>query len=88
MRWSISDDSTKLYFEYDDKEDGVERYGVYERDEMAQTTRFGQRYSEREVLIGIPPLCNYASIRQVSEGVVTLHSKVARPLPEVQHNTF
>ena len=71
MRWSISDDSTELYYEHDDIDDGVVRYGVYERNEMAQTTRFGQRYSEREVLIVSGQICNYTSIRQVTEGVVT-----------------
>ena len=63
MRWSILDDSTELYFEHNDIDDGVLRYGVYERNEMAQTTQFGQRYSEREVIISSPPICNYASIR-------------------------
>ena len=38
MRLSISNDCTKLYFEYDDSEDSVKMYGVYENDEMAQTT--------------------------------------------------
>ena len=81
MRWSILDDSTELYCVHDEMNDGVLRYKVYERNEMAQTTRFGQRYSEREVIIGIPPICNYASIRRVTEGVVTLHSRVTRSIP-------
>ena len=88
MRWSASNDCTKLYFEYDASEDGAKQYGIYEKDKMAQTTRFGQRYSEKEVRIGIPPVCKYASIRQVSKKVVTLHSTVARPLPPLQHSTF
>ena len=88
MRWSISDNGTELYFEHNDIDDGVLRYGVYERNEMAQTTLFGKRYREQEVLIGSPPICNYASIRHVTEGVVTLHSRVARPIPEIQNTNF
>ena len=72
MRWSISDDCTKLYFEYDDNKDGVKKYRVYEKDEMTQTTRFGQRYSEREVLIGILPICNYQSCFQKNRGEFAL----------------
>ena len=88
MRWSISNDSTELYFEHNDIDDGVLRYGVYERNEMAQTTQFGQRYSEQEILIGTCPICNYASIRRVTEGVVSLHYRVARPILEIQNTTF
>ena len=62
---------------HNDMDDGVLRYRVYEINEMAQTTRFGQRYSEGEVIVGDPPLCNYASIRQVADGVVSLYSRVA-----------
>ena len=38
IRWSISEDSTELYFAHDDTDNNVLRYGVYEKNEMAQTT--------------------------------------------------
>ena len=88
IRWSILDNSTEIYFVHDDTEEGALRYGVYERNEMAQTTRFGQRYSEQEVIISDPPLCNYASILHVTDGVVSLHSRLAIPIPEIQNTTF
>jgi len=80
MRWYLSEDEEELYYVYE--EEFEDRYDVFHRKSRAHNTRYGQQYQWEATCEGIPPKHTYASIREVDDSTVTLHSKiaVARPI--------
>jgi len=78
IRWFISGDGAELYFVY---EDGDDQHDVWIRKERTHNTRYGQHYSWSESREGLPPMERYASIRDIDDYTVRLHSTTPIPRP-------
>ncbi len=81
-RWFVSNDQEEIYFCWVDE--GADTFEIYQRVEEQRVTRFGQRYTWNESRLGEPVDISYASVRQLDDITVTLHSIAAlHPSPPV-----
>ncbi len=60
-------------------DEGADTFKIYQRVEEQRVTIFGQRYTWSESRLGEPVDIIYASVRQLDDMTVTLHSIAALP---------
>ena len=73
----MTNDREEIYFCW--VYEGADTFEIYQRAKEQQATRFGQRYTWSESSLGKPVDISYASIRQLDDMTVTLHSIAALP---------
>ena len=80
-RWTWAQDSDELYFVHSDGP--VECYDLFCREPGIYPTRYGSKYRWIETKEGVPPSGIYASVRELSDNTVTLHSScpIYTPIP-------
>ena len=79
MRWYLLEDEYELYYVYEDEFE--DKFDVFCKNNHLHNTRYGQQYQCEESREGIPPKHTYASIREVDDSTVTLHSKMEVACP-------
>ena len=77
--WYLLLSGLELYHLY--KFGGIDQYDVYAKQSSERVTRFGQKFKWTEAKEGTPESTVYASVREVSDAVVSLHSTASIPMP-------
>ena len=85
-RWFIAADEVELYYRYSDA--GTAMHSVFEKLPMPYPTRYGQQYKWTENRTDDPPMHTHASIREVNDSTVSLHSTLAAFVPPTPTTNF
>ena len=75
----MSDQEDRLYFSY--CQGGLDCYDTYCKESTDRVTRFGQKFTWESTCEGVPTASIYASVRDVDDSTVSLHSTAAIPRP-------